>query len=151
MKRRKRSISIFMMLAKIMPPNTNLAISIKNFPISASIAYFLSFSIIYRYVVLTKIRNKSRKRKTECFVFSISVFYALICVADTETQSFIFNVTAGFVLSINFSVFPCLCVLFLLTPRLCVSAFVLRCTIRDNGRKHGCCGLPCTRGHGTPG
>ena len=80
------------MLAKIMPPNTNLAISIKNFPISASIAYFLSFSIIYRYVVLTKIRNKSRKRKTECFVFSISVFYALICVADTETQSFIFIV-----------------------------------------------------------
>lgn len=41
--------SSFIILAKMMPPNTNLDISMKNFPTSASTASFLSFSILQIY------------------------------------------------------------------------------------------------------
>lgn len=38
-------VSNFIIPAKMIPPNTNLAISIKNFPVSDKTTVFLSFSI----------------------------------------------------------------------------------------------------------
>lgn len=44
-------VSNFIIPAKMIPPNTNLAISIRNLPLSDKIIFFISFSITLNHVV----------------------------------------------------------------------------------------------------